>query len=120
MALAKRATDAMGARLLFVYLRDYRVYGDAIKWGRLDDMRRSILDTVGRLGIDRYDTWPEVKAEFEDPRAMHRRSSEHPLTAPGNLSRHYNSAGHRFVGRSIARRVARDALLSDGPERPAP
>ena len=90
MARAKEVAEVWGAELTFVYLRDYRTQ-------EFEAQREKILNVVAVLGIPVYD----IGADITNGRQLHRLTADHPVTAVGNMRRHYNRMGHKVVGRLV-------------------
>ena len=90
MARAKEVAEVWGAELTFVYLRDYRTQ-------EFEAQREKILNVVAVLGIPVYD----IGADITNGCQLHRLTADHPVTAVGNMRRHYNRMGHKVVGRLV-------------------
>jgi hypothetical protein len=91
LAAAHRSVEAVGARLIFVYLADYSQFGDAEVQARSEAIRAAALSTAASVGLSTLDTTVAVRSAFSDPRAMHN------LSGTG----HYNPTGHRLIGELI-------------------
>lgn len=105
LARAKQAAAAVSAKLLLIYLRDFRPQPVRADDRVLARLRETVSSTARSLGITLYDTAEYVTAVLDDPRRMHQLSDDHLVTRRSNLVRHYNVLGHRVTAEAVVRQL---------------
>lgn len=94
LAQAKADTDALGGRMMFVYLPEYQRFADVTRISSGAAHKQAVLDMARSLGLNVIDIEPAMRLT-PDPLALF----------PYRLHGHYNAQGYALVADEILRHI---------------